>query len=280
MYLDKDTHNPRSQSHLNRRQFLGMHFGLIVVIVLYMVVFLEFCASPPSPSPTPTSMVSSTPTSMVLPTPTSMVLPTPTSMVSSTPTSMVSPPPTSMVSPPQGPPLSLQHRSENSLVTAVGGHYENPFHGSLGGKYLMFYRGDTVILKGQGYFLVRWEVAYFNRVGQLVMPTWTNQNSTLLHVASGGGHRIDDRTPPPSEAGQTWMGRPSKGWDTLPAGTPMIWQNEFYYLDGTVTLHENEGYADYNLGITPKLWSDVTADINHAPQAGTSWIRYGITYDH
>ncbi len=240
MYLDKDTHNSRSQSHLNRRQFLGMHFGLIVVTVLYMVVFLEFCASPPSPLPTPTSIVS----------------------------------------PPQGPPLSLRHRSENSLVTAVGGHYENPFHGSLGGKYLMFYRGDTLILKGQGYFLVRWEVAYFNRVGQLVMPTWTHQNGTLLHVASGGGHRMDDRTPPPSEAGQTWMGRPSKGWDTLPADTPMIWQNEFYYLDGTVTLHENEGHADYNLGITPKLWSDVTADINHAPQAGTSWIRYGITYDH
>ena len=45
----------------------------------------------------------------------------------------------------------------------------------------------------------------------------------------------------------TWMGPPDQR-DTLPSGYQQMWQNEFYYLDGSVTLFENEGWADYNLG--------------------------------
>ena len=138
----------------------------------------------------------------------------------------------------------------------------------------MFYRGDSLTLTGQGYFLVRWEVAWFNRVGPIIMPTWTDLTGTMRHVASGGGHRMDDNQSS-SVLGQTWMGNPKVGYDTLPAGTPMIWQNEFYYLDGTVTLHQNEGWADYNLGMTPKTRDDVNADVNHQPA-----IRYGVVYDH
>jgi len=173
--------------------------------------------------------------------------------------------------------LSLKHRPEGTSITATG-KYENPFPGSLGGKWLMFYRGDSLTLTGQGYFLVRWEVAWFNRVGPIIMPTWTDLTGTMQHVASGGGHRMDDKQSS-SVPGQTWMGNPKVGYDTLPAGTPMIWQNEFYYLDGTVTLHQNEGSADYNLGITPKTRDDVNADINHQP-TGNPWIRYGVVYDH
>lgn len=37
-------------------------------------------------------------------------------------------------------------------------------------------------------------------------------------------------------------------------GEGMQWmQNEFYYLDGTETLHENKGSADYNLAIGQSL---------------------------
>lgn len=174
------------------------------------------------------------------------------------------------------PPLSLKHRAEGTPITASG-KYEDPFHGSLGGKWLMFYRGDYLTLTGQGYFLIRWEVGWFNRVGSIVMPTWTDLKGTMQHVASGGGHRMDDQSS--SEPGQTWMGNPKVGYDTLPPGTPMIWQNEFYYLDGTVTLHQNERGADYNLGITPKTWNDVNSDVNHPP-TGNPWIRYGVVYDH
>lgn len=174
------------------------------------------------------------------------------------------------------PPLSLKHRPEGTPITATG-KYENPFHGSLGGKWLLFYRGDSLTLTGQGYFLVRWEVGWFNRVGPIIMPTWTDLKGTMQHVASGGGHRMDDQSS--SEPGQTWMGNPKAGYDTLPSGTPMIWQNEFYYLDGTVTLHQNERGADYNLGITPKTWDDVNTDVNHSP-TGNPWIRYGVVYDH
>ncbi|WP_432877498.1 hypothetical protein ACQPYH_28845 [Kribbella sp. CA-245084] len=178
--------------------------------------------------------------------------------------------------------VALRERPAGAPVAAVGGNWSAPCSGCIGGKWLLFYSNQSVTLSGKGYFQVRWEVAYFNRVGQLVMPTWTGQTGTLIHVASGGGHRMDDLVPSSAttEPGQTWMGRPSTGYDTLPAGTPMIWQNEFYYLDGTVTLTNKEGSADYNLGVDVKSYTDVYNDINHAPQSGTSWIRYGASYDH
>jgi hypothetical protein len=143
----------------------------------------------------------------------------------------------------------------------------------------MFYRGDAMTLTGHGYFQVRWEVAYFNRTGQLAMPTWTGLKGKLFHVASGGGRRMDDTVPGATDLPHTWMGRPDKGYDTLPAGAQQMWQNEFYYLDGTVTLHNIEGAADYNLGVSPKTWAQVTADINQTPNAATGLVRYGVVRD-
>ncbi|KAJ5630920.1 uncharacterized protein N7484_011020 [Penicillium longicatenatum] len=51
---------------------------------------------------------------------------------------------------------------------------------------------------------------------------------------------------------------------TLPKGAVQMWQNEFYWLDGTVTLHENEGAADYNRGITTVKWEDINEDISQS----------------
>ena len=49
---------------------------------------------------------------------------------------------------------------------------------------------------------------------------------------------MDDPTPGAAH-GQTWMGSPEKGYSTLPAGAQQMWQNEYYYLDGTVLgLHD------------------------------------------
>lgn len=176
---------------------------------------------------------------------------------------------------PDSKPGPLPQRPETVPITATG-DYSQPFKGSLGGKYLMFYRGQYVTITGEGYFRVRYEIAWFNRVGLMVMPTWTGLQGKLFHVASGGGHLMSD-TPSGQPAGYTWMGNPKAGYITLPPGAQQMWSNEYFYLDGTVTLHENEGYADYNLSVTPVTWADVTEDIDTAP--GKNAIRYGLVRD-
>jgi hypothetical protein len=74
------------------------------------------------------------------------------------------------------------------------------------------------------------------------------------------------------------MGNTKAGYITLPPGAQQMWNNEFFYLDGTVTLHENEGFADYNLAVTPYTWAQVTQDIDAAPD-GAGIIRYGLVRD-
>jgi hypothetical protein len=110
----------------------------------------------------------------------------------------------------------------------------------------------------------------------------------LFHVASGGLRRMDDVKPgnPPEN---TWMGQPTvgssgpaSGYVGLPEGAQQMWQNEFFYLDGEVTLTNNERGADYNITATPKTWDEVTADITTPPPAepGTKgWVRYGLVRD-
>ncbi|WP_228563919.1 sigma-70 family RNA polymerase sigma factor [Catenulispora rubra] len=173
-------------------------------------------------------------------------------------------------------PGPLPRRPETAPITATG-NYSQPFKGSLGGKYLMFWNGQNVTVTGTGYFYVRYEIAWFNRVGPMVMPTWTGLQGKLFHVASGGGRRMDDNGPgQPSDV--TWMGNPKAGYITLPPGAQQMWNNEFFYLDGTVTLHETEGYADYNLSVTPYTWEQVTHDIGAAPD-GHGIVRYGLVRD-
>lgn len=173
-------------------------------------------------------------------------------------------------------PGPLPQRPETVPITATG-NYSQPFKGSLGGKYLMFWSGQNVTITGTGYFCVRYEIAWFNRVGPMVMPAWTGLQGKLFHVASGGGRRMDDNGPgQPTDV--TWMGNPKAGYITLPTGAQQMWNNEFFYLDGTVTLHENEGYADYNLSVTPYTWTQVTKDIDAAPD-GHGIVRYGLVRD-
>ena len=64
------------------------------------------------------------------------------------------------------------------------------------------------------------------------MPTWTGLKGKLFHVASGGGRRMDDPLAG-SDGGTTGMGGPATGYTVLPAGTQQMWQNEYFYLDGT-----------------------------------------------
>ncbi|WBO64953.1 sigma-70 family RNA polymerase sigma factor [Streptomyces camelliae] len=173
--------------------------------------------------------------------------------------------------PPDRPPAALPHRPQTTVtMTGLKRHLDG---------YQLVHRGDTVVLRGKGYFTVHWDVMYGLRPGLLTMPSWTGLRGRLFHVASGGGHRMDDRQPG-ATAGGTWMGNRQQGLITLPPGAQQMWQNEYYYLDGSVTLHLNETQADYNLDVLPSSWQETADDIATPPAPHSAdRERYGLVRD-
>ncbi|NUR57579.1 MAG: sigma-70 family RNA polymerase sigma factor [Catenulispora sp.] len=174
-------------------------------------------------------------------------------------------------------PATLPTRPETRGVT-ISGKYAKP---EGAGTYLLAHRGEYLTISGQGYFALSWQVGYSTRgPGQIRMPTWTALNGRIFHVASGGGHRMDDPVPE-AAPGQTWMGSPEKGYSTLPTGTQQMWQNEYYYVDGTVTLHLNERGTDYNLIVGPTTRSGIVNDITQppSPDRAKGRVRYGEVRD-
>lgn len=133
-------------------------------------------------------------------------------------------------------------------------------------------RGGT----GQNYVLVRWRISPQYRNGALVMPSWTALKGKLFHVASGGGRRMDDPVST-TDTTATGMGSSTTGYDVLPTGTQQMWQNEYFYVDGSVTLTVNERGADYGLNVFPTTWDAVEQDITTGPTQGAT--RYGLTRD-
>jgi RNA polymerase sigma factor (sigma-70 family) len=167
---------------------------------------------------------------------------------------------------PTAQPAAPPHRPESGLTS------------SGGPKAVMQHRGDSVTLKGQGYVLVRWQISPKSRPGSLVMPTWTGLKGKIFHVASGGGRRMDDLLSGSPDGYATGMGGPSIGYAVLPAGTQQMWQNEYFYLDGTVTLTQNERGCDYGLIVFPSSWDEMNKDVMTGPAQGA--IRYGLTRDN
>lgn len=165
---------------------------------------------------------------------------------------------------PDSPPGALPHRAETGITSTGGAHA------------VMNHRGDSVTLTGKGYVLVRWQIAPLSRSGSLVMPAWTGLKGKLFHVASGGGRRMDDPLNA-ADPTSTGMGDPTTGYAVLPAGTQQMWQNEYFYVDGSVTLVQNERGADYGLSVFPSTWDAVDKDINYGPPSGA--IRYGLVRD-
>ncbi|MFF6991098.1 sigma-70 family RNA polymerase sigma factor [Streptomyces sp. NPDC010273] len=161
-------------------------------------------------------------------------------------------------------PAALPHRPASG-VTSTGGAHATLNH-----------RGDNVTLSGQGYVLVRWQISPQYRNGTVVMPSWTALKGKLFHVASGGGRRMDDPVST-TDTTATGMGNSTTGYDVLPTGTQQMWQNEYFYVDGSVTLTVNERGADYGLNVFPTTWDAVEKDIITGPTRGAT--RYGLTRD-
>ncbi|MEW1645637.1 sigma-70 family RNA polymerase sigma factor [Streptomyces sp. NPDC091219] len=165
---------------------------------------------------------------------------------------------------PDEPPTALPHRPASGVTSSGGAHAT------------LNHRGDDVTLSGQGYVLVRWQISPQYRNGALVMPSWTTLKGRLFHVASGGGRRMDDPVST-TDTTATGMGSSTTGYDVLPAGTQQMWQNEYFYVDGSVTLTVNERGADYGLNVFPTTWDAVEKDITTGPAQGAT--RYGLTRD-
>ncbi|MEV0240076.1 sigma-70 family RNA polymerase sigma factor [Streptomyces sp. NPDC050674] len=166
---------------------------------------------------------------------------------------------------PDARPAALPRRPESG-ITSTGGP-----------KAVMQHRGDRVTLTGRGYVLVRWQISPGSRPGALVMPSWTGLKGRLFHVASGGSRRMDDPLPGAPNGYATGMGGPDIGYAVLPPGTQQMWQNEYFYVDGTVTLTQNERGCDYGLTVFPSTWEAVDKDVNEGPGQGA--LRYGLVRD-
>ena len=149
-------------------------------------------------------------------------------------------------------PAALPHRAEKGVT--------------LTGTTGMTHRGEAVTLTGTGYVRIRWQLVPQQRSGALAMPTWTGLKGRLFHVASGGGRRMDD---------EDRMTDPVNGAIVLPAGAQQMWQNEYVWVDGSVTLHQNERGADYNLFVQTSSWQAVTDDVRTREGA----VRYGLVRD-
>ncbi|MEU3490276.1 RNA polymerase sigma factor [Streptomyces massasporeus] len=166
---------------------------------------------------------------------------------------------------PNARPAALPRRPESG-ITSTGGP-----------KAVMQHRGDSVTLTGRGYVLVRWQISPGSRPGALVMPSWTGLKGRLFHVASGGWRRMDDPLPGAPNGYATGMGGPGIGYAVLPPGTQQMWQNEYFYLDGSVTLTQNERGCDYGLTVFPSNRDAVAEDIDTGPDRGA--LRYGLVRD-
>jgi RNA polymerase sigma factor (sigma-70 family) len=166
---------------------------------------------------------------------------------------------------PTARPGNLPHRPESGITSTGGAHA------------VLNHRGDRVTLTGQGYVLVRWQISPQYRPGGLVPPAWTGLKGKLFHVASGGGRRMDDPVSS-TDRSATGMGSQATGYAVLPPGTQQMWQNEYFYLDGSVTLTVNESGADYGLSVFPSTWDAVEKDITTGPDQGM--LRYGLVRDN
>lgn len=147
--------------------------------------------------------------------------------------------------------VPLKHRPEGEPVTLTAGMVEDT--GSTTG-WPLIRRGQYVTLQGQGYLNLRWQIEYRSKAGLITPPLFEIGSGTFLHVGGGGGKNLGD--PEPGTTG-TFMGNADDGLSTMPDGVPTPWQNEFYYLDGEVTITQAESDGLYNITVSAQTYDDV-----------------------
>jgi hypothetical protein len=81
-------------------------------------------------------------------------------------------------------------------------------------------------------------------------------SGVFLHVGGGGGKNLGDAQPGTSG---TWLGNADDGVSYMPEGVRTPWQNEFYYLDGEVTITQMESEGLYNITVSAQTYADVTS---------------------
>lgn len=175
---------------------------------------------------------------------------------------------------PSAAPGELPHRPQTLSIHVEGGRYHLPAPGRSDGSRILSRAGDGVELYGRGYFRIRWDVTGSGPDGVLIPPTWTTLRGRLFHVASGGGHRLDDPLPGAS-GGDGSATRKVPG----PTGAPQPWQVEYYYLDGSVTLNRVQGRAGYDLAVAAVSRDRIEADLSTAPDLAGGAVRYGVVRD-
>jgi hypothetical protein len=145
---------------------------------------------------------------------------------------------------------TLKHRADAVPVSVVTGQYE----GTSATSWPLIRNGDYVTLRGQGYLNERWQIEYATRAGLITLPISSVGSGTFLRVG-GGARNLGD--PQPGTTG-TWLGNAQEGLSYMPDGVQPPWLNEFYYLDGEVTITQNESDGLYNLTVSPQTFAQVT----------------------
>lgn len=148
-------------------------------------------------------------------------------------------------------PLLMQ-RPEGTPVSLVNGMYD----GDAPNSWPLIFQNRYVTLRGQGYLSITWQIEYAIRAGLITPPIITLTSGTFLHVGGGGGRNLDE--PQPGATG-TWMGNTEQGLSYMPAGAPTPWLAEFYYLDGQVTITQNESDGLYNVTVAPETYHHVVS---------------------
>ena len=148
----------------------------------------------------------------------------------------------------------LNQRPEGTPLKLVAGKYD----GTAPANWPLLFQGDYVTLQGQGYFGLAWQIEYWSEPGVITPPIFTAVSGTWLHVGGGGGHNLGD--PQPGTTG-TWLGNTVQGLSQMASGEPTPWAEEFYYVDGELTVTENETDGLYNITVAPKTYSEVSTSV-------------------
>ncbi|HEX2593693.1 MAG TPA: hypothetical protein VHL34_19495 [Rhizomicrobium sp.] len=176
------------------------------------------------------------------------------------------------------PSYDLAQHPGPQPVRAVGGHWVPHFQGAIAGDWLLLHGNDTITLAGRGYFRVRLEVEHWKKIGVIEPLRFVGSRGRIIHVASGGGITLTD--PFPGRRRETLLGTPDRHSE-LEKPSEQRWRNEYFYLDGevTLTLHEGGGLAATNYGISPVTRGQILEDVTHKYDPEKLWLRPGVIRD-